>query len=337
MLATDRSGVLVSSDWGSNFSASNRGFAHRQVATLLADSRDRDTVYAGVINDKEFGGVFVSRDGGVRWQQMSSGLEGADIYTLRQNATGDLFAGTNRGVFEYKAIASDYRWKALQVSTALKVTGKGKARKTIKPAAMNFRVNDLDISTDLWLAVGSSGLFTSTDKGKTWAGGSKEGFTDFVAVRRLGSSVIAVARRGVVVSHDGGLTWKRGNVPEYSMADATLDESGHMYFAAREGLFRSIDGGTNWERLNRFPVNNVNSIMWNSERQRLFATSSNAEQMFESSDAGAHWRAMDVGWTLKSLRVSGDHVFAATQFDGVVVRSTGERAGAAFSTGGSQD
>ena len=337
MLATDRSGVLVSSDWGSNFSASNRGFAHRQVSTLLADTRNRDTVYAGLINDKEFGGVFVSRDSGIRWQQMSSGLEGADIYTLRQNATGDLFAGTNRGVFEYKAVASDYRWKALQVSTAPKIIGKGKSRKTIKPATMNFRVNDLDITTDLWLAAGSSGLFTSTDKGKTWVGGIKEGLTDFVAVRRLGTSVIAVARRGVVVSHDGGLTWKRGNVPEYSIADAALDESGNMYFAAREGLFRSIDGGTNWERLNRFPVNNVNSIMWNSERQRLFATSSNAEQMFESNDAGAHWRAMDVGWALKTLRVAGDHVFAATQFDGVVVRGTGERAGASFSSGGSQD
>ena len=337
MLATDRSGVLVSSDWGSNFSASNRGFAHRQVVTLLADSRDRDTVYAGLINDKEFGGVFVSRDGGVRWQQMSSGLEGADIYTLRQNAAGDLFAGTNRGVFAYRAVASDYRWKALDVSTTPKITGKGKARKTIKPAAMNFRVNDLDITTDLWLAAGSSGLFTSTDKGKTWTGGSKDALSDFVAVRRLGNSVIAVARRGVVVSHDGGTTWKRGNVPAYSFADAALDESGNMYFAAREGVFRSIDGGMNWERLNRFPVNNVNSIIWDRERQRLFATSSNAEQVFESSDAGAHWRATDVGWTLKTLRVAGDHVFAATQFDGVVVRSTGERARATFSTGGSQD
>jgi hypothetical protein len=81
----------------------------------------------------------------------------------------------------------------------------------------------------------------------------------------------------------------------------------------------------------------VNSIMWDHERQRLFATSSNAERMFESSDAGDHWRAVDVGWTLKSLRVAGDRVFAATQFDGIVVRSTGERASGAVAAGGSQD
>ena len=337
LLATDRSGVLASSDMGATFAASNRGFAHRQVASLLGDSRNRDIVYAGLINDKEFGGVFVSRDGGSIWQQMSSGLEGADIYTLRQNAAGDLFAGTNRGVFAYTAVASDYRWKALQVNTTPKVTGKGKARKTVKPALMNFRVNDLDITTDLWLAAGSSGLFTSTDKGKTWIGGMKEGLTDFVAVRRLGNSVIAAARRGILASHDGGLTWKRGSIPEYTITDAALDESGNMYFAAREGLFRSIDGGMNWERMKRFPVNNVNSIMWDHERQRLFATSSNAERMFESSDAGDHWRGVDVGWALKSLRVAGDHVFAATQFDGIVVRSTGERASGAVASGGSQD
>jgi photosystem II stability/assembly factor-like uncharacterized protein len=110
-----------------------------------------------------------------------------------------------------------------------------------------------------------------------------------------------------------------------------------MYFAAREGLFRSTDSGASWTRLKSFPVNNVNSIIWDHERQRLYATSSNAERIFESSDAGDHWRGVDVGWTLKSLRVAGDRVFAATQFDGIVVRSTGERASGALATGGSQD
>lgn len=337
MLATDRGGVLVSSDSGGNFTPSNRGFSHRQVATLLVDSRDRDTIYAGVINDKEFGGVFVSRDGGNQWQQMSAGLEGADVYALRQNAAGDIVAGTNRGVFAFTGAATDYRWHALRANDSAGVTDKGKARKTVKLAVMTFRVNDLDITMDLWLAAGSSGIFTSTDTGKTWIGGSKEGLTDFIAVRRIGNSVIAAARRGVIASHDGGLTWKRGNVPAYTITDAALDESGNMYFAAREGLFRSIDGGVNWELMKRFPVNNVNSIIWDHERQRLFATSSNAERMFESSDAGDHWRGVDVGWTLKSLRVAGDRVFAATQFDGIVVPSTGERASGAVAAGGSQD
>jgi photosystem II stability/assembly factor-like uncharacterized protein len=60
MLATDRSGVLVSENGTATFVASNRGFSHRQVSAAIADKSDPDTLYAGVINDKEFGGVLVS-------------------------------------------------------------------------------------------------------------------------------------------------------------------------------------------------------------------------------------------------------------------------------------
>jgi len=31
-------------------------------------------MYAGLLNDKEFGGVFVSRDAGQTWMQVSGGL-----------------------------------------------------------------------------------------------------------------------------------------------------------------------------------------------------------------------------------------------------------------------
>ena len=54
MIATDRSGVLVSTDSGETFTASNRGFAHRQVASMLVDRDDSSIIYAGLINDKEF-------------------------------------------------------------------------------------------------------------------------------------------------------------------------------------------------------------------------------------------------------------------------------------------
>src|SRR5262249_18274993 len=76
LLATDRSGVLASDDGGATFTASNRGFTHRQVAALLVDRSNLATLYAGVLNDKEFGGVFVSRDGGPTWKQISDGLDG---------------------------------------------------------------------------------------------------------------------------------------------------------------------------------------------------------------------------------------------------------------------
>src|SRR4051812_11584774 len=102
MLATDRSGVLSSTDSAETFHASNRGFAHRQVATLLVDKDDSSTYYVGLINDKEFGGVFVTHDAGSSWKQMNSGMNGRDVFVLRQSPTGELLAGTNGGVMAYR-------------------------------------------------------------------------------------------------------------------------------------------------------------------------------------------------------------------------------------------
>ena len=62
LLATDRGGVLASQDAGVTFAASNQGISERKVAALLVDRNDPDRFYAGVVNDKNYGGVFRSND-----------------------------------------------------------------------------------------------------------------------------------------------------------------------------------------------------------------------------------------------------------------------------------
>ena len=65
----------------------------------------------GVVNDREWGGVFSTRDGGQSWQQKSAGLGGRDVFALQQTANGALIAGTNKGMFlldrNSSAVASD--------------------------------------------------------------------------------------------------------------------------------------------------------------------------------------------------------------------------------------
>jgi photosystem II stability/assembly factor-like uncharacterized protein len=109
LLATDRSGVLASDDGAQTLTASNHGYTHRYVSAILADNHDADTIYVGVVNDKEEGGVFVSRDGGQHWLQKSAGLGGRDVFTLDQASNGALIAGTNRGIFmlEFERVAPE--------------------------------------------------------------------------------------------------------------------------------------------------------------------------------------------------------------------------------------
>jgi photosystem II stability/assembly factor-like uncharacterized protein len=99
LLATDRGGVLLSRDAGQTFTASNEGISERKVAALLVDRANPNNLYAGVVNDKNFGGVFRSTDGGVHWEQFGAGLDGADVFALAQTTDGAVVAGTSSGIF----------------------------------------------------------------------------------------------------------------------------------------------------------------------------------------------------------------------------------------------
>ena len=88
LLATDRSGVLESDDSAATFRASNTGFSQRQVASLLVDAKTPQTILAGVVNDKSYGGVFISHDAGASWIQQSSGLQGRTFLACRSLPMG---------------------------------------------------------------------------------------------------------------------------------------------------------------------------------------------------------------------------------------------------------
>ncbi|MGB9029478.1 MAG: transcriptional regulator, partial [Acidobacteriaceae bacterium] len=105
LVATDRSGVLASEDGGTGFQESNTGFSQRQVTALLVDAKSPQTMYAGVINDKSYGGVFVSDDLGRTWKQQSDGLHGGDVFVLAQSDDGTLLAGSSDGIFRWNGSA----------------------------------------------------------------------------------------------------------------------------------------------------------------------------------------------------------------------------------------
>ena len=55
LLATDRSGVLASDNGAESFAASNHGYTHRYVSSILADQNDPNAILVGVVNDREWG------------------------------------------------------------------------------------------------------------------------------------------------------------------------------------------------------------------------------------------------------------------------------------------
>jgi photosystem II stability/assembly factor-like uncharacterized protein len=313
LLATDRSGVLASDNGAASWTASNHGYTHRYVTSIVADKSDPKTVFVGVVNDREFGGVFVSHDGGQSWQQKSAGLGGRDVLTLQQAANGDLIAGTNKGIFLLARNGGD--WQA--INSAL---------------TQNARVSAVEASSNTWFAATSAGLFSSSNQGKSWSGGPVMGKIDFVSVQSSGNLIVAATRSQVLTSSDSGKKWKAAALPSYMIVrSVTVTPDAHILVSSLQGAYHSSDSGATWEHVvNGLPDKNISSVSYDSSKKRLLATSSVTGVVFESQDGGRNWkRGPDAGYPLRGVSVVHGRLLASTPFDGVVVQPEDEAQSAA--------
>jgi photosystem II stability/assembly factor-like uncharacterized protein len=346
MLATDRSGVMASMDGTATWSPSNKGYAHRYVSALLADNKDASTIYVGVVNDREYGGVFYSKDAGQHWLQKAAGLGGKDVFALKQSAGGTLVAGTNHGMYSLESNGSEWRpMNTLVVeSTVTRPPRKGSRKPvvttSIQKSKLESRVNDLELGSGKWLAATSTGIYTSSDQGKTWKGGQVLAQSDFVSVRMEGSTMVAATRSSVLVSNDSGTSWKLAVLPPYvvSIHNAAIASSSQIMIAAREGAFRSGDGGATWEHVvNGIPGKDISSVSFDGAHKRLLATSDVTGVIFESRDGGRSWqRGPDSGYPLRRVSVIGGRFVGATPFDGVILQPENESISAAAEAGSTE-
>jgi photosystem II stability/assembly factor-like uncharacterized protein len=333
---------MASTNGASAWSTSNQGYAHRYVSAILADNKDAKTLYVGVVNDREYGGVFYSQDAGQHWLQKAAGLGGKDVFALKQVSSGTLVAGTNHGMYSLERNGSEWHpMNVVVVESTLKIPRKGSrkayTKTTVAKSQLASRVNDLEIAPERWLAATTTGIYSSTDQGKTWKGGQILGQTDFVTVRAEGSTVVAATHSSVLVSSDTGKTWKLADLPAYvvSIRSAAIASDSQIMIASREGAFRSGDGGATWEHaVNGLPARDITSVSFDSTRKRLLATSDATGVIFESRDGGRSWqRGPDSGFPLRRVSVIGGRLVGATPFDGVILQPENESISAAAEAG----
>jgi photosystem II stability/assembly factor-like uncharacterized protein len=322
LLATDRGGVLTSDDGGVTFTASNRGFTHRQAAALLVDRSNSAVLYAGVLNDKEFGGVFVSRDAGQTWKQISDGLDGRDVFVLRQAADNSLVAGTDHGIFVLNLNVSRWVPRDLPLSKAqATVPGKTSARTSIASELVP-RVTVLELGADKWFAATATTLFVSSNSGKTWQAESLLGIGVPVSISIAGKVVAIAGRNAVAVSVNGGESWLPTKTldADFSINSLAVDNSGDVWLAARTGLFRSTDAGDSWKRVSSLRLADIQTIHFDDDTHRVLVTSGVSINIFESVDNGRTWNAISSGWRLRNLLVAHGRLVGTTAFDGVVIQ-----------------
>lgn len=298
LLATDRSGVMVSNDNGRTFAASNDGFTHRQVTAVLVDHNKPNLIYAGVVNDKQFGGVFVSKDAGQHWTQFSRGLANEDVFSLEQDRSGRIFAGTNRGMFRY--IDKSQLW--------LRVYPKFQSQ--------SFQVNAEYVDGKHWIVAGPKGIAHSHNDGLSWILMPNPSKQPFIAVHAAGNSLVAATRDMLFTSTNDGETWSMMSIPSVSyIRSVLLDDQQRVWLATPQGTFLRASSGE-WTHVPGLPDQPTALAFDRSTRQVLALTSGN--DVFATSN-GNHWeRLVHLGLPARTLVPTVDGIYAGTQFDGVL-------------------
>ncbi len=355
LVATDRGGVLASSDGFAHYQTSNRGFAHRVVGGVVIDNKDPNRIYVGVVNDKDLGGFFISDDGGANWRQSNRGLDERDILSLQQSEDGTIFAGTNHGVYYLTSLKGEWQPAAMirgalpeQHETAspapsartTKTAGAAHSQHTAasrKPAASEHaialdstpRIRAFDMAGNAWYAATNDGLFVSVDHGRKWYGGIVEGESDFIAVSRFADGTLSlIAPKRGFFSHDEGKSWSEISLPQYvtGLYNLTAVSDGSLWLATREGALHSTDGGKTWEHvLGGLPARNVFAVRYDPATQRLLATALGTHGVFESKDGGQSWqRTPDAGVSIKTALDYQGRLLAASSYNGLLLQLGGE-------------
>ena len=328
LLATDRSGVLASGDGGASFHSANGGFSGRHLSSFVQDSKNPATVYVGALNDKQWGGVFRSENGGLTWVQRSEGLEGSDIFSLGQTADGTVLAGTGHGIYRLH----DERWLPIGGVGAARApaTAKGKNGRAVRPVKQSPALQPMDssvfaFSTDgeMTFAATDRGLLSSKASGATWESVGSAGTESFYFLAGSRAGMVAANLTQIRVSKDHGATWKIVAVPSgvAQLAAVAIDDNGALWAAGREGAFVSTNEGASWETVNGLAVRNVNSLYFDERTQRVFVTAGGQATMaYAVQLPGRLVTFSDTGWNLRFVRPIGDHLLGITPFDGVVIQ-----------------
>ncbi len=330
LLATERGGVLRSEDFAASFVASNTGFSSRQVMAYASDPLHPATVYAGVVNDKQDGGVFQSIDGGAHWREDSVGLDGRDIYSLAMTPAGTLLAGTPHGIFRcqdevwvnsgqwLRRAERGHRSPDAHRSDALRA-----ARLSSNQPLMDAVVYSLVSDQSFMIYAGTSeGLLRSDDDGIAWEpiASLPMGEVRFLAVEK--SRLLAAGLKQMFFSADGGGHWKPAPLPMglSQISAVAMDAGNDLWVGGREGVFYSTDGGLNWKSVYSLDTPQVDGLYFDRPENRMLLTTATSSMVFAVQLPGFTVRYWDTGWKLRFARPIGDHLLAATLYDGVVIQ-----------------
>ncbi len=265
---------------------------------IVVDSQRPTTIYAaGWWADRSDGGLWVSRDAGRNWTEVS-GLHGQAIHAFAQSPSDPriFYAGTFEGVF--RSADGTATWERISPAGS---------REIHELASLAVDPNNSDI-----VYVGTWHLpWKTTDGGKTWRHIDRGLIVDsdvfsMVIDPERPRTLYLSACSGIYKSLDAGLLFhKIQGIPSSARRTRVLAQDPEnrdiVYAGTTEGLYKTVNGGRTFRRMtgDDIIVNDVyvdprdsNHVLLATDRGGVLA-SQDGGKTFQSSNTGFSDRKVD--------------------------------------------
>ncbi len=298
-VAVTSAGVFVYGDSTSSWKNAAPAVSPDSITTAHYDPLGIS--YMGTAYD----GIYVLNAPESTWVQC--GIFSASITSLGVDGAGNLYAGTDGGIFEQEGNTGSWR----NVSNGL---GHGKV----------FQIHYSPVTRQLYAAT-SDGLYYLPDGGNYWISDTKEWAYDLVEIPNNFSYIGSTG--GILKAHFGDDLWvtpQTMGLPLTKIYCLALDSSNNLYAgAAYNGVFESTDGGTFWTQSgisSPLIFYSVKSMEIDGEG-KIFAGTDTAGA-YCSSDSGIDWKSIPsiTGKSVTCFLMSrSSEYFAGTSDSGVFV------------------
>ena len=189
-----------------------------------------------------------------------------------------------------------------------------------EPRYFDGSVSGITTAAQVMLATTSTGLIRSLDSGSTWTVTPASNSADWRFVSAAKSNVVAASLREMFYSGDSGDSWNQVSLPGgiTQISAISVTSSGELWVGGREGVFVSADGGSSWATPKGLFVGSVRSLFYDEPTDRMIVAA--AHVVFSVQLPQKVVTYADSGWDLRFAHPVGDHLIAATLYDGIVIQ-----------------
>jgi photosystem II stability/assembly factor-like uncharacterized protein len=334
----------------------NNGFVDRTIADV-ATSGNRLVALESQLGESS--GIFVSKDNGANWSQMTDvrGLNAVHLRTITGLPGNDKVMLAAAAHEIYKTVDSGFVWKPLPVRLKVETartttpvhTPTSRTRRTttarrpvsrrpvetvklITPHEIQGMYTVKDGATNLIFVATDLGLLKSSDEGARWTMSPVAGSSAVTGLYPSPANegrMVARADAGLYLSKDYGDHWTSLNFPNPSadVKDVAVpeDASAPILVATRVGMYSSSDEGAKWlANQGGLPASTVNSVVYGSG---TLAYAVEYGKLWESKDGGKTWSHLKTELPPAQIRrlwipdLATNRLFGVTSDLGVLYRN----------------